>query len=132
MKRKNILAWLLLMVCMIMLAVAVFPHHHHAHAMCLQHIEQTCDDTKPQDTPPTTECQQDCITKFHCHRTHSVLSVNPLFTFETILFTMTDFCLQQLWPDGNRVNTFYSLYLERLHSQYSPHTKGLRAPPVLL
>ncbi len=131
MKKKNILAWLLLMVCMVMLTAAVFPHHHHAHAMCLQHTEQTSDDDTPQTTPPTTECQQDCITKFHCCRVHSNFSVEPVFTLETILFTLSDFCLQHLWSDESRVNTAYSLYLERLHDQYSPHIQGLRAPPRL-
>lgn len=132
MKQRINIAWLLIMVCTIMLTASVLPHHHHHGLVCLQHdiTEQITCNTSPQENSSESSCKACCITKFNCFRTDTDDSMEPHFSLESILFTLTDIYLLPLRPKENSVNTSIFYYHERLHSKHIADATGLRAPPA--
>lgn len=131
MKQRINIAWTLIMVCMIMLTASVLPHHHHQGLICLQHdnTEQTCE-TSTQENSHKSSCKDCCITKFNCFRSDTDDSMEPHFSFESILFTLTDIYLLPLRFKEDLVNTFTFYYHERLHCRHISAAIGLRAPPA--
>ncbi len=132
MKQRINIAWVLIMVCMIMLTASVLPHHHHHGLVCLQHdlTEQTCETLPQEDSHKSSSCKACCVTKFNCFRSDADDSMEPHFSSESILFTLTDIYLLPLRPKESLVNTSTFYYHERLHSRHISNAIGLRAPPA--
>lgn len=133
MKRRRYIACLLMLVSMIMLTASVFPHHHHQELFCLQHdATETSPDCQQKESNPESTCQACCVTKFHCSDPDQAYdSMEPHYSLESILFTITDIYSLPLRPEEEKVSNF-PLYHEKLYDRHISAAVGLRAPPSFM
>ena len=142
MKRRRIIAWCLIAVCMVMLAASVMPHHHHHDILCLhdETEELCCSDA--HDYAPIEEgtnaiiplsqqaCDSGCVTNFCSISPDKADSgISPLYTFCVLLFTMISIVTAFLTLEFKA--RILSFYLEKLHPACIPSIQGLRAPPFI-
>lgn len=137
MKRRSIISYVLLVVCMIMLTASVIPHHHHQEMVCLQHdlTECACSCAGSQHSHENNmsdehhSCGSSCITKFSSVTPHDVFAtISPDYSFVAILYSIHDLLDLSLYSSAKVVDNDY-YYLEHLHSTALYQSVGLRAPP---
>lgn len=133
MKKRKYIAWFLMVVSLVMLTASVFPHHHHEDLLCLQHdVVETSTDCHDEEKPSDANCQACCVTIFHCSDPDTDYdAMEPHYSLESILFTITDLYQLPLRPDEECVCDF-PFYHEKLHSRLASASMGLRAPPAVV
>ncbi len=147
MKQRTNISWFLMIVSLIMLTASVFPHHHHQALLCLQHdlVESvhecnsstncdhshaTSEDKACGEDTAGTGCNDCCITVFHCSEPDdSYDSMEPQYTLESILFTLTNIYFLPLQSEESKAD-YYTFYHETLHSKHFTKALGLRGPPA--
>ena len=138
--KKEMKAYLLLVVCMLMQVAAVFPHHHHSDRFCMRAdlvghpLTEACmtsgaEGIHHSDDADSHSCSAGCITKFQvASLIHQEVSVEPGYTFFSILYPLYE-AVRLLVGMPLKAIDLEAVYIERLHARYVLWAIGLRAPP---
>ena len=135
MKKRQHIAYILLLISLIMLAIPVIPHHHHADGMiCMKNdIAADCDESCCHH-PLGGHCCCDtgCMTTHFVqntpHSSDEACSHPDALWTATLLFNPISKLLTT--PESD-VSGQECIYLESLHGTFIIRATGLRAPPSL-
>lgn len=135
MKRKQIVAWVLLVVGIVMLAASVLPHHHHAHILCLHNdvaaCDCSCEGTTHHEATHHETCNDHCVTNFVSVSPEGIQAdFLPNYFICLPYFTLADVLSIPL-PISIAIDNQIPWYLEVLYVTCEQHVMGLRAPPSM-